>query len=197
MKANDQKPINRRYVLIIVLIVIITLSSIYLKNYIGSIKHGKKDVTDSRLIVNLNATAIYPTSDISKNSFCIQHGVENTCKLTPENVSSERIIIEVINNGENAYLVENIREMRLYYNDLPLHNGTEWMITDGADVDWAVGDSRYIAMIFNCGDIASMPEKKMKIHIQPYQGVFTEIELTCRDCCNNQLEFQKECVNIC
>ena len=159
---------------------------------------GKKETTamDKELSTQLEVTAIYPTVDYLKNGFC-GSASENNCELTTTNVNGAKLILEVKNGGKNPIRANQLWDMKLYANDVPIANETEWGITSDFNKAWAAGGTKNFVLAKACGDLANLPGGSLNLKVTPPVGSGATVEITCEKCCNMQPSKQGECAATC
>jgi len=157
---------------------------------------GKKESAnlDKELGTHLTITAIFPTVDNLKNGFC---GDPNLCELTSTNVNGAKLVLEVKNSGKKPLRANQLWDMKVYANDVPLTNQTEWGVTQGHDSVWQPSTTKNIVIDRSCSNLIGLPEDALTIVVRPQAGTSGIIELTCEQCCAMQPSRQLDCAEKC
>ena len=195
-KRGQAGPILLVLVLVIGLMVVAFVGK-YIKDTASeAMTKGKKETTamDKELSTQLEVTAIYPTVDNLKNGFC---GDPNLCELSTTNVNGAKLILEVKNGGKNPIRANQLWDMKLYANDVPLANSTEWGISENFDKAWAAGGTKNFVLKKGCGDLANLPGGSLNLKVTPPVGSGATVEITCEKCCNMQPTKQEDCASKC
>ncbi|MDP7078364.1 MAG: hypothetical protein QF415_00635 [Candidatus Undinarchaeales archaeon] len=195
-KKGQAGPILLVLVLVIGLMVVAFVGK-YIKDTASeAMTKGKKETTamDKELSTQLEVTAIYPTVDNLKNGFC---GDPNLCELSTTNVNGAKLILEVKNGGKNPIRANQLWDMKLYANDVPLANSTEWGISENFDKAWAAGGTKNFVLKKGCGDLANLPGGSLNLKVTPPVGSGATVEITCEKCCNMQPTKQEDCAAKC
>ena len=209
-KKGQAGPILLVLVLVIGLMVVAFVGK-YIKDTASeAMTKGKKETTamDKELSTQLEITAIFPTSDPAKNGYCGSIS-DNKCELTPEDPNVAKLVLEVKNGGKNPIRANQLLDMKLYANDVPLAKdpfadeaptyaeGTEWSITENYDSAWAAGGTKNFVLTKGCGDLANLPGGSLNLKVTPPVGSGATVEITCEKCCNMQSAEQGACAATC
>ena len=198
-KRGQAGPILLVLVLVIGLMVVAFVGK-YIKDTASeAMTKGKKETTamDKELSTQLEVTAIYPTVEYLKNGFCGESASANNCELGSTNVNGARLILEVKNGGKNPIRANQLWDMKLYANDVPLANSSEWGISENFDKAWAAGGTKNFVLSKKCGDLANLPGGSLNLKVTPPVGSGATVEITCEKCCNMQPSFQGDCAATC
>ena len=206
-KRGQAGPILLVLVLVIGLMVVAFVGK-YIKDTASeAMTKGKKETTamDKELSTQLEVTAIYPTNEYLKNGFCGATASANECELGSTNVNGAKLILEVKNGGKNPIRANQLWDMKLYANDVPLANETEWGITVDFNKAWAAGGTKNFVLSKDCSDLADLPGGSLSIRVTPPVGSGATVEITCEDCCKMQppqgtappVRYNDECAATC
>jgi hypothetical protein len=160
---------------------------------------GKKEAgnLDKELGTHLTITAIYPTVDYLKNGFCGESASANNCELTATNVNGAKLVIEVKNSGKKPLRANQLWDMKIYANDVPLSNQTEWGVSQEYDTVWQPSTTKNVVIDRTCANLIGLPGDSLTIVVRPQAGTSGIIELTCEQCCAMQPAQQLECAEKC
>jgi len=191
-------PILLVLVLVIGLMVVAFVGKYAKDTTSDAMNKGKKEAgnLDKELGTHLTVTAIYPTIDYLKNGFC-GTASDNKCELSTTNINGAKLVLQVKNSGKKPLRANQLWDMKIYVNDVPLSNQTEWGVTQGYDTIWQPSTTKDFVINKDCSDLIGLPEDSFTVVVRPQAGTSGIIELTCEQCCAMQSSRQLECAEEC
>jgi hypothetical protein len=156
------------------------------------------------LDTQLEVTAIYPVAlgardpakpDAPYNGLCMS-GTTNLCTLSSPAPAKARLVVEVKNTGKLPLRADHLWELKVYVNDVPAVNATDWGVSQGFGDTWRTGSTKNIVLRYDCEDIADMGGI-IKVKVQPPAGTGGYSELTCEECCMRNPAYKSECAERC
>jgi len=171
----------------------------YIKDTAGqAMTKGKQESDQLHKVISgrLEISSIYPTEDVLKNGFCGM-AANNLCELTTTSPNAAKLVLQIKNSGDNTIRASQLWGMRLYVNEAPLANATDWGITKGFNTPWNPKDTKTVAMNIDCAKLAERPDGLMSIRIMPSVGSLATADITCEACCQRQSSHHAECLELC
>jgi hypothetical protein len=188
-------------------LMVVAFAGKYIKDTVqDAMTSGKKQTTEmgKELDTQLDITSVFPVAIGAKdatnpslpyNGLCMS-GSNNLCTLSSTSPAKARLVVEAKNSGKNPIRANQFWDLKVYINDVPATNATDWGISQDYNEAWKTGGTKNIVLKYNCEDIASMGGT-LRVKVQPPAGTGGTAEISCEECCKRSPSFQTQCATKC